>query len=75
MKELLVVTYPNTKKCCYFTPLSEWIAHAIQEWVSKNLIVADTIMITDAESEELRTCTLERFYQIMQNYERTENEG
>lgn len=65
MKELLVVTYPNTKKACYFLPLSEWLAHAIQEWVSKNLIIADTIIITDAELEELRTCTLERFYQII----------
>lgn len=65
MTELVVITYPNTKKACYFTPLSEWLQASIREAVEKQLIVADTIEISDKQSEELRTCTLERFYEIL----------
>ena len=65
MKELVVITYPNTKKACYFTPLSEGLQESIREGVDRRLIVADTMEISDAQCEELRTCTLERFYEIL----------
>ena len=65
MKEILVITYPNTKKACYFLPLSECLQESIREGVDRRLIVADTMEISDAQYEELRTCTLERFYEIL----------
>lgn len=65
MKELLVVTYPNTKKACYFTPIIEWLQESIQKQIDNDLIVIDTIEITEKQDEELRTCSLDRFYEIM----------
>ena len=65
MPELVVITYPNTKKACYFTPLSEWLQASIREGVEKQLIVADTIEISESQSEELKKCTLGRFYEIL----------
>lgn len=67
MKEILVVTYQNTKKACYFTPISEWLQESIQKQIDNDLIVIDTIEITEKQAEELRKCSLDRFYQILDN--------
>ena len=67
MKELLVITYQNTKKACYFTPISAWLQESIQKQIDDWLIVTDTIEITEKQSEELRKCSLDRFYQIIDN--------
>lgn len=65
MKELLVVTYPNTKKACFFEPISKELAESIQEQVDKWLMQVETKFITDEQVERLKTCTLDEFYRII----------
>lgn len=65
MKELLVITYPNTKKSCYFTPISENLSDFISEQVEKWLMQVESKFITDEQVERLKTCTLDEFYRII----------
>lgn len=65
MPEILIVTYENTKKCYYFTPLGDQLASSIKDDVDKWIIMVDTKEVSDEVVEELKTCTIERFYELI----------